>query len=317
MQMLTGCNLFLCLSDIFVLYQRIGDAITSYSDAAASMDCNTVALDNSLLLLKNIGLISYSTQEINKPEKGINSQVTFSAFLKDQLPKIYRPFYDFLYAQQKTYDEETGLFWISRNSIPFQYSGLVMISDSVGLISCPTGNRIFLLDYTFNLGTKVIPGLKAAPAITLTELKNTLAIKDEIGEKAEKLALAFEKKILLKKEIKKDPIQISPIDVTAGYDIASYLTPQSTSPDKFIEVKSCKNNSYAFFISHNELETAKRKRKSFFLYLYNRDEHSFTVFQDPYVTVFSNENWLREPQIYKVQTLLGEKPIDQLDTNKQ
>lgn len=304
MQTQTNYNRFLCPSDIYTLYRRIGNSVKTLSDAIASTDYDTLVVNNSLLLLRDINLISYTDHGIKKANKDIGGLGGLLAYFKEKLPKTYGLFFDYLYAQQKTYDEKSGLFWISRNSVPLQYSGLLMLSDSSGIISCPDRNRIFLLNYSFNIETDSVLEPKAKTIITIDELQNSLVIKNVVGEEAEKIALNFEQNILLKNGIKKTPIQISHSDVTAGYDIASYLTKESAIPDKFIEVKSCKNDTFTFYLSRNELETAKAKQQSYFLYLYNRENHSFTVFQNPYRTVYSNENWLHESQIYKIRTVL-------------
>lgn len=106
--------------------------------------------------------------------------------------------------------------------------------------------------------------------------------------------------------INKLPERISEYNVSAGYDIVSFVSIESLIPDKFIEVKSCSDERWIFYISKNELDVAKRKQDSYFLYLYNRKKRNFRIIQNPYKLLFESEEkdkWIMNPQIYQVKSL--------------
>ncbi len=97
-------------------------------------------------------------------------------------------------------------------------------------------------------------------------------------------------------------MQISHLDVSAGYDIVSFLSAKSEIPDKFIEVKSCDENEM-FYISKNEIETARKKGSSYFLYLYNRKTKTVRIVQDPYNNIIQKDEWIKDPQIIRVRQI--------------
>jgi len=99
------------------------------------------------------------------------------------------------------------------------------------------------------------------------------------------------------------------IDVGAGYDIASFDSIYSESIDRFIEVKSYSQN-VSFYWSRNEVETARLKGDSYFLYLVNRDcitnnGYEPLVIQNAYSNVFIDEGWRKEGQSW----FISPKPL--------
>lgn len=136
--------------------------------------------------------------------------------------------------------------------------------------------------------------------LSLEQLKKQFERNELAGEKAELFVLEYEKRRLglpLCEKVRR----ISEIDVTAGYDIVSFDSPQSREPDRFIEVKAV--SSAGFYWSKNEYEIAKLKGDMYYLYLIeigSIDEQDYLpqIIQNPAVNVMDAEEWFVEAQSY-------------------
>ncbi len=82
--------------------------------------------------------------------------------------------------------------------------------------------------------------------------------------------------------------------------MVSYLSAESESFDKYIEVKSCQDKKQSFYFSQNELRVAMEKGESYYLYIYVRESDEIIIIQDPYKRVFLSDEWAKEPQVYKI-----------------
>ena len=139
--------------------------------------------------------------------------------------------------------------------------------------------------------------------VSLEKLKKQLEEDELAGEKAELYVLSFEKTRLgspLCESIKR----ISEIDVSAGYDIVSFNSRHSLTPDRFIEVKALSNNG--FYWSKNEYEIAKLKGDSYYIYLVElskTDEPGYApgIVQNPALTIMKSDNWFVEAQSYHIK----------------
>lgn len=139
--------------------------------------------------------------------------------------------------------------------------------------------------------------------LSLEQLKKQLERNELAGEKAELFVLEYEKRRLglpLSEKVRR----ISEIDVTAGYDIVSFDSPQSREPDRFIEVKAV--SSAGFYWSKNEYEIAKLKGDMYYLYLIeigsiDEQDYSPQIIQNPAVSVMDAEEWFVEAQSYFIK----------------
>lgn len=135
--------------------------------------------------------------------------------------------------------------------------------------------------------------------VSKEELLVALETKDALGDLAEKTALEFETVRI--KKLKKEPLLISGDNVAAGYDIKSYENSKSKTYDRFIEVKYFNNQH--FFISKNEIETAKLLGKSYWLYLVtikNENQYRVEMINNPYVDVINSSAWVKDPVTFKI-----------------
>ena len=91
---------------------------------------------------------------------------------------------------------------------------------------------------------------------------------------------------------------IAKIKTNAGYDIASYNSPDDKQINRFIEVKSYAGNNKYFYLSKNELKKSKSIGEEYWLYLVNRDNlndkyYTPKMIQNPYLDVFTSDKWLK------------------------
>jgi hypothetical protein len=140
-------------------------------------------------------------------------------------------------------------------------------------------------------------------------LQDILKVQGIIGDVAERLTLDYEKRRLAKEGFGHLSLAvhiISKEDVFAGYDIVSYNGKNSSlDHDRFIEVKGTVGNEPVFYWSKNEIDTASRYGRNYWIYLWTNVETSgrgtlYRVIQDPYALFFKKEGILIEPVMYKV-----------------
>ena len=285
------------LEELFELYSKVGDSINTDIDLS-NANYDYLAKNNSIQLLLTLGFIKEESDFFYKCTNNTTIELFAEELLK-QIKIFYRGSIDTIHESILHYDEATGLFYGYRNDLSLDEAGLTMLLGDLGYIKL-TETRFYCTDT--DISEKHYKNKRGPQPITLVELENCLAFKKQLGEEAEQKALQFEKNILQQKGIDKQPIQISHQDSSAGYDIASYNEPSSEIPDKFIEVKNCKDD-YSFYLSKNEIETALKKGKDYFLYLYNRTNGEIIVVENPYESVFENPKWIKDPQIFRVKKI--------------
>ncbi|PHS53983.1 MAG: hypothetical protein COB01_02225 [Lutibacter sp.] len=152
----------------------------------------------------------------------------------------------------------------------------------------------------------VLPEIKKRK-IGVDELRRSLEQKQIHGEEAEIFVLKFESERL---NGKKEIDWVAEYSAADGYDIASYESEESTDHNRFIEVKSYIGKPY-FFWSRNEIDIARIKKLSYYLYLVDRKSmnelgYAPIIIQDPYNTVLKNESeW--DQRIEKIKMTIKNK----------
>jgi len=292
----------LSLDDLYSFYLRIGDNINNDIDLQSS-GYDLISRNNSIVLLEKCEII-VERDELFLKAKHLVTIDRFSEELLKMVRVIYSSVIDNILSLDKKYDESRNLFYISRNKVELCYSGLVMLLNDLSFIQVLT-NRIYIFDEELIKESSTKRGkINARRTISLVELENELALRKEYGEIGERKAFEYEVGLLTKQDIQKAPKIISDVDVSAGYDMVSYLSSASSSYDKYIEVKSCQNREQSFYLSRNELRVAKEKGTSYYLYLYIRETDEIIVINDPYNRVYLSERWAKEPQIYKIHKIV-------------
>ena len=293
--MTSETNIFNCLleaNDIFYLYTKIGDILKNEIDIT-NEGFSRKPLANTIELLTQLQIIQVLDGEYIK----IEIYSSFDLFFQNLMERIKETYHDTISSIvncNKHYDEKRNQFYININEIPLKYMGLAMLMEQTGEFE-RINNRDYFLN--FEKYKKIIDSKKTL--LSLKELQKIIQHNAELGDFAEQFVLNYEKNKLKKAGISKQPQRISDIDVSAGYDIISYMD-DSNNPNKFIEVKSC-DNTLQFHISRNEIEKSKEKRNAYFLYLFNRVSQEVIEIQDPYVNIFQNNNeWVYESESYVV-----------------
>lgn len=286
----------LSVDELAKLYDRLGDSIRNKIDLQ-NFSSDYEAVHNALHLLVENGFASVDTvTSAFRKNKSLDPQSFIESFTR-VLRKRYKNEMGMIFASETKYDEDKSRFFIVRNSIPIELSGLVMLLGGLGVFKIHK-DRVYLTSATDAVGDKVRARINNG--VSAVELKKQLVLLDELGEEAEQAAMEYERELLRSLHISCQPIKVSEIDVSAGYDIASYSRNNSKKPDKFIEVKSCRDEKLEFFISQNEIRVAKQKTDSYYLYLFNRKTKKFLTICNPYETVLHGQGWATETQVLKV-----------------
>lgn len=145
--------------------------------------------------------------------------------------------------------------------------------------------------------------------ISLKSLNLTLKKQEEIGTKAEETILEYEK-LSLKSypNLVKSIQHISQTDVQAGFDIKSWSLKSNSNQKvrKFIEVKAVSDINYEFKWTRNEINTSKKYKDQYFLYLLpcanNKfDLSSLKIIQNPYNEIFGDgKRWKNQIEEYNI-----------------
>ncbi len=238
---------------------------------------------------------------INMPElfkKNMFDNVMTELFKNEYLTDQY---FEFDNSQQRI-RFKNEIFPLNRSS----YRNLLV---SIGFIDIEKNDKMIHFFVTKNNEQIMEERLKEyRKKMTLLQLKKSLEDKEMAGEKAEKFVLGYEKKRLKDSKVCNCIRQISHIDVSAGYDIVSFKTINSTEVDRYIEVKAV-NNDFQFYWSINEYNSAKVKGNKYCLYLVelakieNVDYEPYII-ENPYEFFEENTDWLIQTQTFSLKKIL-------------
>ncbi|MEX1002263.1 MAG: DUF3883 domain-containing protein [Crocinitomicaceae bacterium] len=129
--------------------------------------------------------------------------------------------------------------------------------------------------------------------VPIEQLRKGLEQKDEAGKQGELFVLQYEQNRLKNHPQFNKIERIAETYTNAGYDIQSFNDLDSFIHDRYIEVKSYRNE-IAFFWSKNEVEKAKQLKTKYYLYLVDRSlmndsDYVPKIFQNPYKKIFEND----------------------------
>ncbi|MCL2234355.1 MAG: DUF3883 domain-containing protein [Firmicutes bacterium] len=271
-----------------------------------SINFDAHAVNNSIRLLQELKLVGFDkkSKKFNKKFPEAQGYDNFLQLLYKELRVRFSDVFQIISNVELMYSENEAKLYFKRNSISLDLAGLIMLLEGMGKVKIK-GSDVFVLDKSL-LAVREEKAIGKSGHKTLSWLKKLLEANEKLGDEAEMLAIEYEIELLRKDGISKNPERISEYNVVAGYDIVSYMAESSNSPDKFIEVKSCSDEKWIFYISRNEFDVAKAKQNSYFLYLFNRKTREFRVIQNPY-NFFNRleieHEWVMTPQIYKIQSL--------------
>ena len=215
-------------------------------------------------------------------------------------------FYEIFSSENISYDIIRQSIQIANSSFKFKYANVrQFLLDFDFLQPHPDRHiRKFIINSSFRkiFEINVLPEIRKRK-VGIEELEKQLSIKQIHGEEAEIFVMEFEERRLLPD---KQPERISLYSVNAGYDIVSFNDKSSADPDRFIEVKSYTGKP-RFYWSRNEVDVAKVKKDSYFLYLVDRsrlksDGYTPIIIQNPYKNLIakSSKKWSREIDGYRI-----------------
>jgi len=220
-------------------------------------------------------------------------------------------FYELFCPQNLSFDIVYHAIQVSNSAFRFQHSSFKQLLIDFGFLEQHPDRKIrkYIINPRYRkLFDGNLLGEIRSRRIGIDELRKQLSQKQIYGEEAEKFVLAYETKRLLSQ---KSPEWISPYSVDAGYDILSFDEISSGVGDRFIEVKSYVG-SPSFYWSRNEMDVARIKKESYFLYLIDRDrmsEENYVPFmiQDPYSYFEHSTEWNGrvEKIYYYIESSLG------------
>ncbi len=276
-------------------YHEIGSTIKTNVDIS-NYGSSRIALNNTIELLTKIGLIGKLDDCYHKII--ILTDDEFSRIFFEKIFSVYSEEFTYNLYEKRRFDLQTKKVYFDRNAIPLKYAALFMLLNDY--------EEVILNDNKWIVNGELLNNLfkekKTGRKISLAELEKRLQREKELGEEAEAFVLQYETQKLIEKGINKKPLQISTIDVTAGYDILSYG--YSEHDEKYIEVKSS-DNKMLFHFSNNELATAKKFRMKYWIYIFNRVDETIIEINNPYETLFvgDSDEWIIESDGYVIHKI--------------
>lgn len=208
-----------------------------------------------------------------------------------------------------TYDTERKSILFRNELLPLSCASIrnVLISQNLLNVKRDMSKSTFWVhsDYENALGQFCKDSIKK---LTLKQLKARLEADSIAGAKAESFALEYERRRISNHVLRSQIKLISEIDVSAGYDLISFQSNQSTCYDRFIEVKAI-SHSNGFYWSKNEMEIAKLQGEKYCLYLVNLtkiegEDYKPIIISNPAMTIMNSQDWLIEPESYYIRKII-------------
>lgn len=197
------------------------------------------------------------------------------------------------------YDLDAKCGYLRQRDIPIRYSQMRNYLIDSGILIVNEGKMLFSQS-----GLSILQKKTATleGGMTPEELLTKLERNREAGAEAEAFVMDFERG-RLGEPLAEALQQVSLISVSAGYDIASFETDESTRYDRFIEVKAVGSNG--FYLSTNELQAAKKFGKQYYLYLVDmrkkgHDGYKPEIIQNPSVIFAESGDWRIIPESYHI-----------------
>jgi hypothetical protein len=220
---------------------------------------------------------------------------------KGELLRLFDP-------QSITIDNSSGELVIGPQSFPLRYRAIRRLLVDLDILSRHGASFSYTLKPPFDqILRNKLSDIGSIRGLSIERLKEALLRQEILGAEAEEFVLQYELKRLKNHPCKEQIKRISEIDVAAGYDIVSFNEIKSEVPDRFVEVKSFVGTP-SFYWTKNELDTAKAKSGSYFLYLVDRDGCSTAgyepiIVQDPFSMVYESQEWVKSPTVLYVSKL--------------
>lgn len=297
---------------IYILNSILGEKSKKYYDIEIfclhSTEFDRFPVQGVLSFLSYIHAIFYNDSYIFLTDEGIElvkkikSGTDIRSIIVEMLINKVSESKEYLHLLKNTnlikFDDLYSTYVVKNNYIPIRYSNIKNLLINLGFFYFEEANKNHLIlncEY-INKVKKIMKQMRSK--ISIEEFKEIQERKDFYGEQAEIFIISYEKNRLVGHQNVDKIERISEIDVGAGYDIISFESKHSEILDIYIEVKSFWEN-IGFFWSKNEIQAAKEKGESYYLYLVDRkelDQKSYKphIIRNPYKQVFCDNKWKRE-----------------------
>lgn len=317
LQELKKYNDFGNINDIMYFFQEIisNRQITKKDMLILVSDLPSRIIDADALLSFGLefGIMQYSSETekyllVDEYKNLINMPALFRKNMIDNvMTELFKN--EYLTGKYFEFDNFQQRIRFKNEIFPLNKSSYRNLLVSIGFIEIEKNDKMIHFFVTKNNELIMEELLKEyGKKMTLLQLKKSLADKEVAGEEAEKFVLRYEKKRLKDSKFYNRIRQISHIDVSAGYDIISFKTINSTEIDRYIEVKAV-NKDFQFYWSINEYNSAKIKGNKYYLYLVElakieNEDYEPYIIENPYEFFEENSDWLIHTQIFSLKKIL-------------
>ena len=210
-------------------------------------------------------------------------------------------FYQIFCSNNISYDIVYKRIQVENAAFRFRYANFrhLLVSFEFLQPHPDTGIRKLIINQKYRrfFDREIMPEIRKRK-VGIEQLEQILAQQQLHGQEGEEFALTYEQKRLAAHKQNGAIERISKYDSAAGFDIVSFETVDSTTHDRFIEVKSFEG-APRFYWSRNEVDVARVKKRQYFLYLVdrtqmNKTDYSPLIIQNPYAEIFDNPSrWER------------------------
>ena len=265
-----------------------------------------------VLLLESMGLIVMKEDELTCTQYLSSDEYTDQSFIQQYI--------DYLISEEVInlsfveYDLLTDSYKLPSKSFKYRHAGYRNLLISFGALALRRDRMYDVSELLSNFLHR--PGL--VKKLSQKRFKEILEAEEKMGEMGEQFVMEYERK-RLNSTISAKIKQVSLIDVSSGFDIASFNSPSSNEHDRFIEVKTYKGELH-FHWSRNEKIKASILRDHYYIYLVDYDRisqisYSPQIIQDPIANVFESTDWRKTIDSYLIERIYPEE-IYQNDIEK-
>jgi len=204
--------------------------------------------------------------------------------------------------------DQNGDLWINSNDIRIGYfeSQILRLFQQLKMAKYYNGN----ITIAKHEARWLLSIVSSESHIALDSLLDLLDKRRQYGQLAEEFVLNKERERLTgagRNDLAQLVKKISDQNIAAGYDILSFDGRESDiCHDRFIEVKGTTSSRILFYVSNNELDTARKLRDKYWIYCVLNikaiKSKKMIMIRNPYKTVFQNKNFIVEPVLWRVCT---------------
>lgn len=266
----------------------------------------TISCSGALAFLEYLEYVEFSGDSIVLTERfkeleSLQGNSIIDALVKSCIAKLIN---EGIFDSDGTgFDANKGHMSVKRSAFPLAYAAIRNFLTIAGALDKEENGEICISEsYESNFSSQI---RSRKSKFTLEQLIKHQEDQSRRGLEAEEFVLALERKRLPVKAYKIK--RISDFDVSAGYDIVSFKSDNSTTYDRFIEVKSYLGNP-RFYWSENESDTAKIKGNKYVLCLVDYERitepgYEPEFIEDPHEVIFKDDSWLVNTASYRIQKI--------------